>query len=814
MHQRSWILASIFFLFAFLLFLSSPTPLAFAGGITLSWDLNTDSDLKGYNLYIGTQSGIYDSPNSPTFIDKAFNSTLVTNLTEGTTYYFALTAVDYSGNESEPSDEVSKDIPVPGPDTLAPTVTLTAPTHGATVAGFVTVTAAASDNVGVLGVQFQLDGANLGPEDTTNDYQVVWDTSTLALGTYTLTAIARDAAGNTTTTAPITVTVTDSPTAPLKISNLTVTSGRAYQVIPNGLQPGAKGYIDRAYTYKTIPTTLNNVTYLQTANDDKNSSGPSFLSFDVNQSVTVYVAHDIRITPKPAWLAAFLPTGEALVTTDTTLNLFSRSFSTGTITLGGNHETTSGLSMYTVAVVGQGGAVIDTTPPSAPTIEQALANSASQTTVTWTAATDDVGVTAYTLYRNGTAIGTTPTLSYVDTGLAAAMTYAYTVTALDAAGNESSPSTAVSATTPALLDTQAPTVTLTAPANGATVAGSVIVAAAASDNVGVLGVQFQLDGANLGAEDTTNDYQVVWDTSTFPLGTYTLTAIARDAAGNATTSVPISVTVTDSPLPLKISNVTVTSGRTYQVIPNGLQPGAALYIDRAYTYTTVPTTLANATYLQTANNDKSSTGASFLSFEVNQPVTVYVAHDTGITPKPAWLATFTPTGEALVTTNTPSDLFLDLFSRSFPAGPITLGGNHETTSGRSMYTVAVVGQGGTAADSIPPSTPTIQQALASSSTQATVTWTAATDDVGVTAYTLYRDGIAIGTTPTLSYVDTGLAAGTTYAYTVTALDAAGNESAPSAAVSVTTLVLPDTTPPSTPTIPQTPDTGSWNRGCR
>ena len=95
----------------------------------------------------------------------------------------------------------------------------------------------------------------------------------------------------------------------------------------------------------------------------------------------------------------------------------------------------------------------DTTPPSVPTMAQAQADSASQTTVSWTVATDDVGVTAYTLYRNGTAVGTMASLSYVDTGLAATTTYAYSVTALDAAGNESTPSAPVSVTTLSPLNT-------------------------------------------------------------------------------------------------------------------------------------------------------------------------------------------------------------------------------------------------------------------------------------------------------------------------------------------------------------------------
>jgi hypothetical protein len=61
----------------------------------------------------------------------------------------------------------------------------------------------------VAGVQFKLDGANLDTEDTSppNPYSVSWNTSTVTNGTHTLAAVARDAAGNITTSAPVTVTV-------------------------------------------------------------------------------------------------------------------------------------------------------------------------------------------------------------------------------------------------------------------------------------------------------------------------------------------------------------------------------------------------------------------------------------------------------------------------------------------------------------------------------------------------------------------------------------------------------------------------------
>ncbi len=95
-------------------------------------------------------------------------------------------------------------------------------------------------------------------------------------------------------------------------------------------------------------------------------------------------------------------------------------------------------------------------------------------------------------------------------------------------------------------ETTPPTVDLTAPAGGATVSGTVTVTATASDDVGVAGVQFLLDGNALGAEDTTEPYSFSWATTGASNGTYQLSARARDAAGNATTSATVSVTVSNT----------------------------------------------------------------------------------------------------------------------------------------------------------------------------------------------------------------------------------------------------------------------------
>jgi chitodextrinase len=102
-------------------------------------------------------------------------------------------------------------------------------------------------------------------------------------------------------------------------------------------------------------------------------------------------------------------------------------------------------------------------------------------------------------------------------------------------------------------------------------------------------------------------------------------------------------------------------------------------------------------------------------------------------------------------------------------------------------------------DALPPTQPTNVTATGTSSTQISLSWTASTDNVAVTGYQVYRNGIRIATTTGPGYSDTGLAPNTAYSYFVRATDAAGNLSANSATVTASTPASPDTTAPSTPT---------------
>ena len=194
--------------------------LSSAAQVTLAWDANTDPNVAGYKLYYGISSGSYQ------FSVDVGNQTSYTlsGLLEGQTYYF--TAIDYnlSLNESGFSNEVSKAIP----DVTPPTVSIGAPANGVTVSGTtVTVSASASDNVGVAGVQFMLDGVNLGAQVTAAPYAVSWNTPLGADGAHTLTAVARDAAGNTATSAAVSVAVDNTPPLISTVSASSISSAGA-----------------------------------------------------------------------------------------------------------------------------------------------------------------------------------------------------------------------------------------------------------------------------------------------------------------------------------------------------------------------------------------------------------------------------------------------------------------------------------------------------------------------------------------------------------------------------------------------------------
>jgi hypothetical protein len=149
----------------------------------------------------------------------------------------------------------------PPPDPTPPVVSVTAPTAGTTVSGTVAVTAGATDNVGVVGVQFKLDGANLGAEDTSSPYSVSWNTSSASNGGHSLTAVARDAAGNQTTSSADAITVSNAsgPAWPNEPAGLTALTDQPWNVTVGGGWNRRSGGTDHIIADATAPLSPTNV---------------------------------------------------------------------------------------------------------------------------------------------------------------------------------------------------------------------------------------------------------------------------------------------------------------------------------------------------------------------------------------------------------------------------------------------------------------------------------------------------------------------------------------------------------------------------
>jgi len=143
------------------------------------------------------------------------------------------------------------------PDTILPVVSITNPLNNAILNGVVSITADATDNSGVVGVQFKVDGKNIGVEDLTNPYSVDWNTNKVVNGAHLLTAIARDAAGNSKTSAVINITVTGGLTLhPYDIDKDSNIDNNEFSIIKNcwknpascdGNHPDFRYYVNAAY---------------------------------------------------------------------------------------------------------------------------------------------------------------------------------------------------------------------------------------------------------------------------------------------------------------------------------------------------------------------------------------------------------------------------------------------------------------------------------------------------------------------------------------------------------------------------------------
>ena len=376
--------------------------------------------------------------------------------------------------------------------------------------------------------------------------------------------------------------------------------------------------------------------------------------------------------------------------------------------------------------------------PAAPTGLATGGRSSTSISLSWQSA--PAPADSYVVYVDGARAGTTATLSYTVTGLACASSHLFEVASRSLTGAES-PRAGVSDSTTACPggggggggsggsgDALPPSTPLTVSSTGATTTTITVSWPASTDNVGVTGYTAYRGGASVGTTASTT-----YTYSGLTCGTsYTLGVDAYDAANNHSGQASLTTSTSACVAP---------GDTTAPTAPTGLTKTAA--------------TVSSVSLSWTASTD-------------NVGVAGYSLTRNGVAAGTTATRTTTFTGLACGTTYT-------LGVAAYDAA-----GN---TSGRTTLSAATSACA-PAGDTQAPTTPSGLAVNSATQTSLSLSWSASTDNVGVTGYGLY--GAGSGTVAATSTSVAGLACGTSYTVQVDAFDAAGNHSA-KASVTASTL---------------------------
>lgn len=370
-------------------------------------------------------------------------------------------------------------------------------------------------------------------------------------------------------------------------------------------------------------------------------------------------------------------------------------------------------------------------PPTTPTNLVGTATSTPSVNLSWTASTDDKGVKLYEVYRNGTLIGTTTTASYTDTTVTKGNTYSYTVTAVDTANQKSASSAAASVVVSDVVVTGL-TIHFKKPSNWST--------------------------------------PLLYYYETSPKVTEPTWAAAPAMVDEGNGYYKYTIANTNSARLIFRDS----SGNQY---PAQNQAGVLRSAEGWYDATT--STWHNTNPNQTDNPPTTPTNLAGTATQTPSVTLTWTAStdDKGI----KWYEVYrngtliaTVTGTSYTDTNVTKG---NTYSYTIVAVDTT----DQKSAASAAVSVKVENVGG---QDTPPTIPTNVVGTATQAPSVNLSWTASSDDKGIKSYEVYRNGTLISTVTTTSYTDTAVTKGSTYSYTVVAVDTIDQKSAASIAVSV------------------------------
>ena len=461
--------------------------------INLTWTASSNS--QGYSVLrsLNASTGFIEI-----FVttDKSLTSYSDRNLAPYTTYYYKVRTLRPGGYGPDSQVVSARTLSSP------PTVAIISPSSGSTYtsAQTVTITASASDDVGIVKIEFY-DGTTLRGTDSVAPYTFAWSISSAVNGTHSWTARAYDVEGNIRSSAGVSLTVNISlsdqtaPSVPTNVRTTVASCGQinvtwsastdtggsglaGYKIYRNGVLVGTTTVTSfssaglapsSVYTYTVAAYDYAFNLSAQSAGSSASTPSCDSIAPSVPTNVTtsatscsqVNVSWSASTDTGGSGLAGYKVYRNGILVTSTTATSFlsaglaastAYSFTVSAYDNALNLSAQSAASSVTTPACG------DLTPPSVPANLTASVASCSQINLLWSASADTggSGLAGYKIYRNGIQVGTSTATSFASTGLAAATFYTFKVASYDNAGNTSAQSTAASATTSSSCGNQAP----------------------------------------------------------------------------------------------------------------------------------------------------------------------------------------------------------------------------------------------------------------------------------------------------------------------------------------------------------------------